>query len=192
MVDSENLEEKISDKQEEFDEKIDDTADESNETFDDKKEKSKNIADNVINDLSKTIDEFKDSIKSMQKNADQKYQDYKKANPQALDMDLVETKDKYYMKVLVPGIAKKDVLIEAGESDITVEATFKPYIDEFDSEKEEELELIASSIKYGRCVKTVKFENNIDIENIKAKFLRGVITITIPKLIKPKHKINVE
>lgn len=197
MVDSETIETKISDKKEEFEEKIDDAKeefedakDEVKETFEEKKEKGKNLADNVINDLSKTIDEFRENIKNMQKNADQKYQDYKKSTVQSLDIDLVETKDFYYIKAVVPGVSKKDILIEAGDNDISIEATFKPYIEEFD--EEDEAELIVSAIKSGRCVKTVRFENSIDIENIKAKFKNGTVIMTIPKLIIPKHKVNVE
>ena len=197
MVDSETIETKISDKKEEFDEKIDDAKeefddakDDAKETFEDKKEKGKNIADNVIADLSKTIDEFKESIKGMQKNADQRYQDYKKSTVQTLDIDLIETKDFYYIKAAVPGVSKKDILIEAGDNDITIETTFKPYIEEFD--EEDEAEVIVSAIKSGRCVKTIRFENSIDIENIKARFRNGTVVITLPKLIIPKHKVKVE
>ncbi len=193
MVDSETIETKISDKKEEFDEKIDDEQeifDEAKETFEDKKEKTKNIADNVISDLYKTIDEVKDNIKNMQKAADQRYNEYKKSTVQSLDIDFVETEDIYYIKAAVPGVDKEDVLIEAGDNDITIETTFKPYIEEF--AEEDEAELIASSIKSGRCVKTVRFETSIDLENITAKFSNGIIIITIPKLIIPKHKVNVE
>ena len=193
MVDSETIETKISDKKEEFDEKIDDEQeifDEAKETFEDKKEKTKNIADNVISDLYKTIDEVKDNIKNMQKAADQRYNEYKKSTVQSLDIDFVETEDIYYIKAAVPGVDKEDVLIEAGDNDITIETTFKPYIEEF--AEEDEAELIASSINSGRCVKTVRFETSIDLENITAKFSNGIIIITIPKLIIPKHKVNVE
>ena len=193
MVDSETIETKISDKKEEFDEKIADEQeifDEAKETFEDKKEKTKNIADNVISDLYKTIDEVKDKIKNMQKAADQRYNEYKKSTVQSLDIDFVETEDIYYIKAAVPGVDKEDVLIEAGDNDITIETTFKPYIEEF--AEEDEAELIASSIKSGRCVKTVRFETSIDLENITAKFSNGIIIITIPKLIIPKHKVNVE
>ena len=198
MVDSNTIETKISDKKEEFDEEVEDKKDntfddkkeEFEEKIEDKKEKGKNIADNVFNDLSKSIDEFKESLKTMQKNADQRYQDYKKSTVQTLDIDLVETKDIYYIKAAVPGVSKKDILIEAGDNDITIETTFTPYIEEF--EEEDEAELIVSAIKSGRCVKTVRFENSIDIENIKAKFKNGTVIITLPKLIIPKHKVNVE
>lgn len=193
MVDSETIEEKISENQEEFDEKVDeekDKFDETKEKIDETREKGKNIADNVIADLSSSIDEFKEYIRNMQKTADQKYSDYKKSTVQTLDIDLVETKDIYYIKAVVPGVDKEDILIEAGDNDITIEVTFKAYIDEF--EEEDEAELISSAIKSGRCVKTVRFENSIDLENITAKFSNGIIIITIPKLIIPKHKVNVE
>ena len=204
MVDSETIETKISDKKEEFDENIEDEKidveeektkfdekfDETKEKFEEKKEKGKNIADNVINDLYTSIDEFKEYIKNMQKSADQKYADYKKSTVQTIDIDLIETKDIYYIKAAVPGVEKEDILIEAGDNDLSIETTFKPFIEEF--EEDDGAEVISSAIKSGRCVKTVRFENSIDLENISAKFSNGTVTVTIPKLIIPKHKINVE
>ena len=197
MVDSETIEAKVSDKKEKFDEKFeegkekfDEKKEEQKEKFDARKEKGKNIADNVINDLNASIDDFKEYIKNVQKNADEKYSNYKKSTVQTIDIDLVETKDIYYIKAAVPGVSKDDVLIEAGDNDITIETTFKPYIEEF--EEDETAEVIASALKSGRCVKTVRFENSLDLENITAKFTNGIVIITIPKLIIPKHKVNVE
>ena len=102
---------------------------------------------------------------------------------------MVETDDVYYIKAAVPGIDKEDILIEAGDNDISIEATFVPYIEEFE---EDEAELIVNSLKSGRCVKTIRFENSIDLENISAKFNNGMVIINIPKLVIPKHKVNVE
>ena len=192
MVDSETIDAKFNEKEEEVEE-IDeekDKFDETKEKIDETKEKGKNIADNVINDLYKSIDEFRDSIRTMQKNADQKYSDYKKATVQTLDIDLIETDDTYFIKAAVPGVEKEDVSIEAGDNDLTIETTFKPYIEEFD--EEDEAEVIVSALKSGRCVKTVRFENSLDLENISAKFSNGIVIITIPKLVIPKTKINVE
>lgn len=194
MVDSETIETKISDKKEEFEEEVEDETfddeDDLKTKYEERKEKGKNIADNVLNDLYASIDDFKDYIKNVQKNADQKYADYKKSTVQSLDVDLIETKDVYYIKAAVPGVSKEDVLIEAGDNDISIETTFKAYIEEF--EEDETAEVIASSLKSGRCVKTIRFENSIDLENIAAKFVNGTVLITIPKLIIPKHKVNVE
>lgn len=185
MVDSETIETKISDTKDKFDEKKEEQKDKYEET----KEKGKNIADNVINDLNASIDEFKEYIKNVQKTADQKYADYKKSTVQTLDIDLVETENKYHIKAAVPGVDKEDVLIEAGDNDLTIETTFKSFIEEIE---EEDAEVIVSSIKTGRCVKTIRFENSIDLENISAKFSNGIIIVTIPKLVIPKHKVNVE
>ncbi len=191
MVDSETIESKISDKKEEFndEEELNDEQKEFNDKQEEPKEKRKNIADNVINDLNSSIDEFKEYIRNMQKNADKKYAEYKRSTVQTIDIDLIESKDAYYIKAAVPGVNKEDISIEAGDNDLTIETTFKAYIDEFE---DEEVELIASSIKSGRCVKTVRFENSLDLDNITAKFTNGTVIINIPKLIIPKHKINVE
>lgn len=204
MVNSETIEaefsetkEKIEEKREETKEKIDEKKEETKEKlneqkekFNERREKGKNIADNVVNDLYKTIDELKENLKNMQKNADQKYAEYKKSTVQTIDVDLVETKDTYFIKAAVPGAKKEEISIEAGDNDITIETTFKPFIEEFN--EEDEAEVIISAIKSGRCVKTVRFSNSIDIEQITAKFTNGIIKITIPKLIIPKHKVNVE
>lgn len=197
MVDSETIETKISDKKEEFEEEsenqeetINDKKEEFEEKIENKKEKGKNITENLINDLSNSIDEFRENIKNMQKNADKRYKDYKKSTVRTLDIDLIETSDSYHIRAAVPGVSKKDIKIEAGDNDITIETTIPPYIEEFD--EDDEAEVIISALKTGRCVKTVRFENSIDVENIKARFRNGTVTITLPKLIIPKHKINVE
>ena len=197
MVDSDTIETKISDKKEEFEEEskdaketVNDKKEEFGEKIEDKKEKGKNVTENIINDLSNSIDEFRENLKNMQKNADKRYKDYKKSTIKTLDIDLIETGDYYYIRAAVPGVSKKDILIEAGDNDITIETTFTPYIEEFD--EEDEAEVIVSSIKTGRCVKTVRFENSIDVEKIKARFRNGTVTITLPKLIIPKHKVSVE
>ena len=182
----ETVEETIDEEKSKFDEKREETKEKIDET----KEKGKNIADNLLNDLSNSIDEFKESLKNMQKSADQRYSDYKKTTVQTIDIDLIETSDIYYIKAAVPGVEKEDVSIEAGDNDITIETCFKPYIEEF--EEEDEAEVIVSAIKSGKCVKTVRFENSIDLKNITAKFSNGVVIVTIPKLIIPKHKVNVE
>ena len=182
----ETVEENIDEEKSKFDEKREETK----EKFDETKVKGKNIADNLLNDLSNSIDEFKESLKNMQKSADQRYSDYKKTTVQTIDIDLIETDDIYYIKAAVPGVEKEDVSIEAGDNDITIETCFKPYIEEF--EEEDGAEVIVSAIKSGKCVKTVRFENSIDLENITAKFSNGVVIVTIPKLIIPKHKVNVE
>lgn len=197
MVEKDVLEEKINERKEKFEEKketvgekVDSKYNEKKEKFDEKKEKGKVYSEKFVNDLNTTIDEFKDNLKNMQKYADEKINEYKNATISNLAVDLIESDDIYYLKVAVPGLDKDEVEIEAGDNDIVITATFKPFIEEL--EDIEDARVIASELTVGKCSKTVRFENSIEIEKIKAKYRTGVILITIPKLIIPKHKVTVE
>lgn len=200
MVEKDVLEEKVNEKKEKFDakkEKVEETIDEKindkKDKFEETKEKGKVYSEKFVNDLNCTIDEFKDNLKSMQKYADEKINEYKNATISNLAVDLIESNDIYYLKVAVPGLTKDEIGIEAGDNDIVINATFKPFIEELeDVEDDEDVIVIASELTKGKCSKTVRFENSIDVEKIKAKFSAGVVIITVPKLIIPKHKVTVE
>ena len=120
------------------------------------------MAGKMTEDLSRGFDDLQEGIKSIQKIIDQKIDDYKKATIHSLDVDLIETEEKYYLKVDVPGIEEEDKTV------------------------------LISDIKQGRCSKSIRFSNNIEIDKISAKFNNGTVLITIPKLKTPKNKINVE
>ncbi len=186
MEEKDVLEEKVNEKKEKFEEKFD----EKKEKFDEKKEKGKIYSEKFVNDLNYTIDEFKENLKNMQKYADDKINEYKNATISNLYADLVETDEIYYLKVAIPGIAKEDVEIEASDNDIVITTTFKPLIEEL--EEAEDGKVIASELPVGRCSKTVRFENSVEVDGIKAKYNAGIILITLPKLIIPKHKVTVE
>ena len=160
------------------------------ETFDDAKEKTRIYSEKFATDLNNTIEELKENFKSVQKYADEKINEYKNATVSNLAADLIETDEIYYLKVAIPGISKEDVEIEVGDNDIVITTTFKPFIEEL--EDVEDAKVIASELTSGRCSKTVRFENSIDIDNIKAKYNAGIVFITLPKLIIPKQKITVE
>ncbi|WP_296890281.1 Hsp20/alpha crystallin family protein [uncultured Methanobrevibacter sp.] len=197
MEEKDVLEEKINERKERFDDKKEKSKDKFEEKkekmedkFEEKKEKGKIYSEMLVNDINNTIEEFKENFKNMQKYADEKINEYKNATVSNLAADLVETDETYYLKVAIPGISKEDVEIEAGDNDIVITTTFKPLIEEL--EEVEDVNVIASELTNGRCSKTVRFENSIDIENIKAKYNAGIVLITLPKLIIPKHKITVE
>lgn len=196
MVEKDIIETKISEGKEKAEEKIDEHKEKAEEKINyrkeklnEKREQTKNMAGKMTEDLSRGFDDLQDGIKSIQKIIDQKIDDYKKATIHSLDVDLIETEEKYYLKVDVPGIEKEEIDIEAGDKDISIVATFKPYIEEIE---EEDKTVLISDIKQGRCSKSIRFSNNIEIDKISAKFNNGTVLITIPKLKTPKNKINVE
>lgn len=196
MVEKDIIETKISEGKEKAEEKIDEHKEKAEEKINyrkeklnEKREQTKNMAGKMTEDLSRGFDDLQEGIKSIQKIIDQKIDDYKKATIHSLDVDLIETEEKYYLKVDVPGIEKEEIDIEAGDKDISIVATFKPYIEEIE---EEDKTVLISDIKQGRCSKSIRFNNNIEIDKISAKFNNGTVLITIPKLKTPKNKINVE
>lgn len=196
MVEKDIIETKISEGKEKAEEKIDEQKEKAEEKINyrkeklnEKREQTKNMAGKMTEDLSRGFDDLQEGIKSIQKIIDQKIDDYKKATIHSLDVDLIETEEKYYLKVDVPGIEKEEIDIEAGDKDISIVATFKPFIEEIE---EEDKTVLISDIKQGRCSKSIRFSNNIEIDKISAKFNNGTVLITIPKLKTPKNKINVE
>lgn len=196
MVEKDIIETKISEGKEKAEEKIDEHKEKAEEKINyrkeklnEKREQTKNMAGKMTEDLSRGFDDLQEGIKSIQKIIDQKIDDYKKATIHSLDVDLIETEEKYYLKVDVPGIEKEEIDIEAGDKDISIVATFKPFIEEIE---EEDKTVLISDIKQGRCSKSIRFSNNIEIDKISAKFNNGTVLITIPKLKTPKNKINVE
>ena len=196
MVEKDIIETKISEGKEKAEEKIDEHKEKAEEKINHRKEKlnekreqAKNMAGKMTEDLSRGFDDLQEGIKSIQKIIDQKIDDYKKATIHSLDVDLIETEEKYYLKVDVPGIEKEEIDIEAGDKDISIVATFKPFIEEIE---EKDKTVLISDIKQGRCSKSIRFSNNIEIDKISAKFNNGTVLITIPKLKTPKNKINVE
>lgn len=196
MVEKDIIETKISEGKEKAEEKIDEHKEKAEEKINyrkeklnEKREQTKNMAGKMTEDLSRGFDDLQEGIKSIQKIIDQKIDDYKKATIHSLDVDLIQTEEKYYLKVDVPGIEKEEIDIEAGDKDISIVATFKPYIEEIE---EEDKSVLISDIKQGRCSKSIRFSNNIEIDKISAKFNNGTVLITIPKLKTPKNKINVE
>lgn len=196
MVEKDIIETKISEGKEKAEEKIDEHKEKAEEKINyhkeklnEKREQTKNMAGKMTEDLSRGFDDLQDGIRSIQKIIDQKIDDYKKTTIHSLDVDLIETEEKYYLKVDVPGIEKEEIDIEAGDKDISIVATFKPYIEEIE---EEDKSVLISDIKQGRCSKSIRFSNNIEIDKISAKFNNGTVLITIPKLKTPKNKINVE
>ena len=196
MVEKDIIETKISESKEKAEEKIDEHKEKAEEKINthkekinEKREQTRNMAGKMSEDFSKGIDDLQGGFKSIQKIIDQKIEDYKNVSSNTLEVNLVDTEETYYLKINVPGIEKEEIDIEAGNRDITITATFKPYIDEIE---EEDKSVLISTIKEGECSKKITFKHNVDVDKIAAKFNNGVVLITIPKLIIPKNKINVE
>lgn len=170
-------------------ETVKDKEQERRERLDEKLKQGKEITDKIAEDITKTVDSFIVNMKSMQKNVDGKINDYKKTAVNSLYADLVEDEEKYYLRVWVPGIPKKDIEIEASDNELIIEVEFDSLADSIESEDKK---VIINGLKTGKCTKTIHFEENIDIETIDAKANKGVLNIIVNKIQAPKQKVNVE
>ena len=87
-----------------------------------------------------------------------------------------ETEDAYHIEVELPGIKKSDVDISVDGNILTISGE-RNIKEEF---KEEDYHRVES--RYGVFSRSFTLPEKVDIENIEAEFVNGVLEITIPKL----------
>jgi len=90
-------------------------------------------------------------------------------------IDLIENEKDYEVKANLPGISKKDIKISINDNELVIEAKH--------TEKKEE-----TKGSYYRCERysgnyrrSIALTELCDSEKIDAKFINGVLTLTIPK-----------
>lgn len=197
MVDEDVLKEKINErkeklsaKKEKVNEKVDEKIDEQKIKCEERKEKGKVYSEKFASEFSKSVEEFRENFKAMQKIADEKIREYTNATLSNIAAELIETEDTYYLKAAIPGLDKDEVDVEASDNAITINALFKSLTEEI--EGVEDATVIARETQVGACTKTVRLERTIDVSKVKAKYSKGIVLITAPKFVIPKHKVTVE
>ena len=101
--------------------------------------------------------------------------------------DIYEQDNKYHIEMDVPGYDKKDINIEVKDGYLTVSASKEQ------EEKDEKKNYIRRERVYGSFSRSFAL-GDVDIENIDAKFDKGLLTITIPKqeVVENKKKIEIK
>jgi len=89
-------------------------------------------------------------------------------------VNVIKEENKYLLSIALPGVSKKDVVINIEKNILTIKS---------------EIEDVNTDIKYRlREFNYAKFERSFtlsddaDIDNISAKFEKGILTISIPTL----------
>lgn len=154
--------------------------------------KGKEFADTVGNNIGKTFENAVYNLKEIHKNWDERIQDYKENGTIQIPIDLVNAKDYYYVQAALAGAEKEDIELEASESSITIKATFKNIFKNIESPEGLEPELMIKGLKTGNGKRTIQFANEIQMEEISAKFQEGCLFIEIPKVEVAKTKINID
>ncbi len=87
-----------------------------------------------------------------------------------------ETEDAYHIEVELPGVKKKDVDISVDGNILTISGERNVR----DEVKDEDYHKVES--RYGLFSRSFTLPEKVDISNIEAEFVNGILEIAIPKL----------
>lgn len=92
--------------------------------------------------------------------------------------DVIETNNEFNVELMLPGFDKKDIKMEVNEDVLSIEAERK---------RSEKNKYNRVESYFGKFKKTYTLPNNINKENIDAKYENGVLRVTLPKI---EEKVN--
>ena len=143
-------------------------------------EKRRLMAEKMMEDMIK-------NMREMQKDFEKKISEYTENIPEKLNMDVIETDDQIIVKTDLPGVKKEDINIELTENTISISAVFEEEIEV------KEANFVKKERKYGEARREIRLPEKIKVEEAKAKFENGVLTVELPKVeVKKKQVLKVE
>ena len=90
-------------------------------------------------------------------------------------VNIIEENDKFVLEMAAPGMNKKDFHINLEENVLTISSEKK-------EEKEETKDnYTRREFYYNTFTRSFTLPENVDIENIKADYKNGILTLTLPK-----------
>jgi len=135
----------------------------------------------------KMMEDMIKNMKEMQREFEKKISEYAENIPEKLSMDVMETDDAIIIKTDLPGVKKEDINIELTENTISISAVFEEEVEI------EEANFIKKERKYGEARREMRLPEKIRVEDAKAKFENGVLTVELPKVeVKKKQTLKVE
>jgi len=107
--------------------------------------------------------------------------------PEMPRVDVVNRDEEVEVTAELPGVSKDDLEVTLGDNSITIQGSTSQ------EEKTEEGEYFRREISRGSFSRTVTLPSEVDGENVKASFDKGVLSIRLPKLAPSKRrKIEVD
>lgn len=95
-------------------------------------------------------------------------------------LDLTERKDRYVLKMELPGLSADDVEIRMQKNVLTIRGE-KP-----DSEEPAEGSRYYRERRFGKFERSLYLNDDVDKEHIEADYSKGIMTLTLPK---SKHSV---
>lgn len=91
------------------------------------------------------------------------------------DVNVKETDDAYIMEVAAPGLDKSDFNIQVEEGNLTLSAERK------DEAEESGEKYLRREFQYTSFSRSFHLPDNVKIEDIEAKYVDGVLHVSVPK-----------
>lgn len=95
-------------------------------------------------------------------------------------IEVKQNDENYKVKVQLPGIKKDNIHIELDNDFMTITAKTHEEKEE-KKEKAQNERYHTSEFRYGKYVRTISFDQPVKIDDAKAKYKDGILTITVPK-----------
>lgn len=103
-------------------------------------------------------------------------------------VDIIEEDKAFEVHVAVPGMSKDDFKIDLNDNYLTISGERK-----FNREKKED-NFYSMETQYGTFSRSFSLPENVDASKISAKYVNGILEITIPKdekkILKSTIKVN--
>ncbi len=97
-------------------------------------------------------------------------------------IELVESKNAYLLRALLPGINPEEIQVQADEKLLTIEGHWAiPELREKETRH-------ANELPYGHFRRAFTLKAPIQSDQIEAKYQWGVLTLTLPKVQAPEKK----
>jgi HSP20 family protein len=149
---------------------------ESNETQEEAKEENKRT-ENRLSDIVS-------SIRDKQEELGKSLSDYTSSIQKPL-ADIMETETSFIIITDLPGVKKDDIDIDISEDSIDITAKFEDEINEKGAS------YIKKERNYGETKRSISLPAKINIKGATARFNDSILTVTLPKLMEEKHKVNI-
>ncbi|PSN12190.1 heat-shock protein Hsp20 [filamentous cyanobacterium CCP5] len=96
---------------------------------------------------------------------------------------LIDAGDGYQLTVLLPGIAPEDVDVQASQEAIAISGSRKM------AELADTAKILHDDASYGSFRRVVYLPEAIQHQAIEANFGQGMLTLMLPKQVKPENKV---
>jgi HSP20 family protein len=99
-------------------------------------------------------------------------------------VDCFETADQYMVEIELPGFCREDLNLGVFRNVLILEGVKR------EEEKTESVNYICLERTFGRFCRTVEIPPMVDISGVKARYTKGILSVTFPKVAETSAIIN--